>query len=128
LVRSCQNGEVTTALGEKLRAEREKKDWGLREVERQTGIHNAHLSQIEKGQIERPEPSILWRLAGAYETDFNELMRLAGHLGERLEVGGKYAAAALRVMGDLSPTEQRDVLKLLREWQRERKRIKSEGS
>jgi transcriptional regulator with XRE-family HTH domain len=95
-------------LGEKLRAAREKRGWGLREVERRTGIHNAHLSQIEKGVIERPDPNILWTLASAYGNDFKELMRLAGHVHP-----GKDSAlvgTALRALGDLTPAEQRDVL------------------
>jgi transcriptional regulator with XRE-family HTH domain len=34
------------ALGETLAEARQTKGWSLRDVERMTGIHNAHLSQI----------------------------------------------------------------------------------
>ena len=43
---------MAESLGKKLAAARAARNWSLREVERRTGIHNAHLSQIETGAIE----------------------------------------------------------------------------
>jgi transcriptional regulator with XRE-family HTH domain len=106
------------ALGHKLAEARNKREWTLREVERRTGIHNAHLSQIETGGIERPAPNVLWTLAELYELDYRELLRLAGHVetapadeaAKRSPVG-----AALRAMGDLTPEEQLEVLEFIEE-------------
>ena len=102
-----------TVLGDRLAEARQGRGWALREVERRTGIHNAHLSQIENGGIARPNPNVLWTLAELYEIDYQELLRLAGHV----EAGAADAAskrstvgAALRAMGDLTPEEQREVL------------------
>ena len=67
------------SLGEHLKAKRSAAGLSLREVERRTGIHNAHLSQIETGRILRPEMALLWELAGLYGADYRELLRLAGH-------------------------------------------------
>ena len=106
---------MSTDLGQFLKKERVKKGWSLREVERATGIANAHLSQIETGAIERPAVSMLWTLANTYKVDFAKLMRLAGHVqakGER-KGGRSLAGAALHAAGDLSPTEERELLSFM---------------
>lgn len=113
---------MAAKLGSVLKKAREERDLTLREVEKKTGIHNAHLSQIEKGKIERPDPNILWALATLYELDFRGLMRLAGHV----ERGGSNArrrslvGAALYALDDLGPKEQQQVLDFMAELRRER--------
>ena len=60
----------------------------LRGVQRLTGISNAYLSQVEKGD-RRPGPRVLSRLAALYGVRLQELLRKAGHLdieGEEPEV------------------------------------------
>jgi transcriptional regulator with XRE-family HTH domain len=115
---------MAATLGRKLQKAREERGWSLREVEEKTGIHNAHLSQIEKGKIERPDPNILWTLATLYELSFPELMRLAGHV-ERDHSDTRrrsLAGAALYALDDLSPNEQRQVLDFMADLKRERKK------
>ncbi len=109
-------------LGETLAAARAKRGWTLREVEKKTGIHNAHLSQIEKGTIERPDPNMLWTIATVYELDFQDLMRLAGHVGRRRRDARRRSliGAALYAMDDLTPDEQREVLDFMAEVRRRR--------
>ncbi len=103
-----------TNLGDKLRRRRTKLGLTLRQVERDTGIHNAHLSQIEKGGIEKPDPNILWRLSGLYRLDFQQLMRLAGHTkGQPSSTSRPLLGVALRAIGELSADEQRDVLQYI---------------
>jgi transcriptional regulator with XRE-family HTH domain len=107
---------MATALGEMLAAARKEKNWSLREVERRTGIHNAHLSQIETGAIERPAPNMLWALAEVYGLDLQDLLRLAGHVeAAPSATPGSVVGAALRTMGDLTDDEQRQVLKYMQE-------------
>jgi transcriptional regulator with XRE-family HTH domain len=103
-------------LGKRLAAARADRNWSLREVERRTGIRNAHLSQIETGAIERPAPNVLWALAEVYELDMHELMRMSGHV-ESATTGtsGSVMGAALRALGDLSPEQQKEVLRFMRE-------------
>lgn len=113
---------MATALGERLAAVRRERGWSLRRVEADTGIRNAHLSQIETGAIERPEPGILWTLAAAYGLGFDDLMRLAGHVQDREEhrPSGHGAAVAWRALTALTPNEQREVLEFMAKLRRER--------
>ena len=60
----------------------------LRGIQRLTGISNAYLSQIEKGD-RHPGPKLLRRLAAFYGVNIQELLRKAGYLdkeGEEAEV------------------------------------------
>lgn len=107
------------ALGRKLAAARADHKWSLREVERRTGVHNAHISQIETGAIERPAPNVLWALASVYGLDLGELIRMSGHVEAAKEATpGSVVGAALRTLGELSPQEQEQVLDFMKELQK----------
>jgi HTH-type transcriptional regulator, competence development regulator len=113
---------VPKTLGELLRETRAKKGWSLREVEEKTGIHNAHLSQIESGAIGRPAPNLLFTLAAVYDLRYDELMRLAGHL---MTDNGKQSrrslqGAALHALEELTPKEQRRVLEYMKSLRADR--------
>ena len=99
-------------LGEALVAARARKGWSLRDAERATGVHNAHLSQIEKGVIQRPSPTVLFSLAEAYAIDFEELMRMGGLSApdEAATLG-----VAFRAVQDLSPDERREAVRFMRD-------------
>lgn len=66
-------------LGTFLRSARERKGLSLRGVEKQTGVSNAYLSQIESGKINQPSPNILYKLSEIYQVSYDELLKLAGH-------------------------------------------------
>lgn len=105
---------MPTELGQLLATERKKRNMSLRDVERETGLHNAHLSQIETGGIERPHPNVLWMLASLYGLDFRRLLRLAGHT--EVDKGSRrksLVGTALSVMGELSPAEQEEALQFM---------------
>ena len=104
------------SLGKTLAAARAEKGWSLREVERRTGIQNAHVSQIETGAIERPAPNVLWALAEVYELDLRELMRKSGHVEAAAQgTPGSVVGAALRALGEMSPDQQEEVLEFMKE-------------
>ncbi len=110
---------MAESLGEKLAAARAERNWTLREVERRTGIHNAHLSQIETGAIERPAPNVLWALAAVYELDLRELMRLSGHVeAAAAATPGSVVGMALRELGEMSPGQQQEVLRFMKQIQK----------
>jgi transcriptional regulator with XRE-family HTH domain len=109
-------------LGDVLRAARQERGLSLRDVERRTGIRNAHLSQLETGGIIRPEMALLWELAAAYELDFPELLRLAGHTGGPETAGERRQrmTVALRALGELTPEDQEAALEYIAELKRRR--------
>jgi HTH-type transcriptional regulator, competence development regulator len=109
-------------LGDVLRAARQRHGLSLRDVERRTGIRNAHLSQLETGGIARPEMALLWDLAAVYELDFSTLLRLAGHSGGPETAGERRQrmTVALRALGELTPEEQAEALDYIAELRRRR--------
>ena len=68
-------GEET--IGEML--QRLRGDTSLRGVQRLSGVSNAYLSQVEKGD-RHPGPRLLRRLAALYGVEIQELFRKAGYL------------------------------------------------
>jgi len=103
-------------LAATLRRARRTSGLSLRDVERQTGIHNAHLSQLETGRIARPEPSLLWTLAALYELDFEQLLAAAGLVGgESAPARRRRVTVALRALGELTAEEQEEILRYMAE-------------
>jgi transcriptional regulator with XRE-family HTH domain len=99
-------------LGQVLKEAREKRGWSLREVERRTEIHNAHLSQIENNIITQPELAVLWELGSLYGLEFERLVGLAGYANGRETTGRERArtTAAMRAYRALSPRQQTNAL------------------
>lgn len=64
------------SLGEYLKELRNMYCLSLRQVERETGINNAHLSQIENGKILYPSDGVLEKLATVYKVRPHELTDL----------------------------------------------------
>ena len=100
-----------------LRAARTAHGLSLRDVERRTGIRNAHLSQIETDTIAKPEMAILWELASLYDVDFGRLLALAGHArgGAASGSGRRRMTVALRALSELSPRDQEEALRFMAE-------------
>ena len=94
------------SLGAVLRSARTRRGLSLRDVERRTGIRNAHLSQIETDTIAKPEMALLWELASVYELEFPRLLALAGHTAGSGAEDRQRMTVALRALSELSPTEQ----------------------
>ena len=69
----------TERLGAFLAAARNKLEMSLRAVEKETGISNAYLSQLEHGKIRAPAPQNLYKLAELYRVPYELLMELAGY-------------------------------------------------
>ncbi len=69
-------------LGDYLKKVRKAKKFTLRQVQDETGIANAHLSQLENGKIGKPSQSLLQTLAEYYSIDFNVLLKKAGYVND----------------------------------------------
>ena len=66
-------------LGALLKAARARVELSQRDVERESGVSNAYLSQIESGKIQEPSPNILYKLADLYGIAYAELLKAAGY-------------------------------------------------
>ena len=104
------------SFGDELRAAREVKSLSLRDVERATGISNAHLSQLETGKIQKPSPQQLHKLAALYGVAYDFLMEKAGYIArqkgsdpEGRSAPKTLAGAALRSLEDLTPEEEEQI-------------------
>ncbi len=71
---------VTKRLAEELKTIRTIRKLSLRVVEKETGISNAYLSQLERGEAENPSPDKLQKLARYYGVPYETLMKAAGYL------------------------------------------------
>jgi HTH-type transcriptional regulator, competence development regulator len=89
----------------------------LRAVEDATGISNAYLSQLERGDAQKPSPDKLQVLAEFYGVPYTDLMREAGYLQRTEKDGtGKERTSAVQVAlmsADLTPDEEDAVVKYI---------------
>lgn len=70
------------SFGEYLKGLRKRQRMSLREVEGESGVSNAYVAQIERGDRPAPSPEILRKLAAAYKVTVRELLEKAGYLDE----------------------------------------------
>lgn len=99
-------------LGEVLRQARTTSGMTLRKVEKETGVSNGYLSQLESGSVKNPSPKHLLKLARAYGIDYGELMRLAGYVPPEPTLFSSAPARrwmSLRGIEDLTDDEQGEV-------------------
>ena len=104
---------MPTELSNLLAKRRHDLGLSLRDVEQATGINNAHISQIEKGVIERPAPNLLYELASVYHLEFKKLLRLAGLTKRNDAARGAMMNAAFRALDDLTPTQRAEAVAYL---------------
>ncbi len=89
-------------FGKFLKTLRERRNMSLRDVQRQSSVSNAYISQLEKGDRPPPRPNVLRKLAKAYNVTVRELLLRAGYLDdpevtateeERVEAAFQYVLA-----------------------------------
>jgi transcriptional regulator with XRE-family HTH domain len=104
----------TSELGAFLADLRTTKRFSLREVEEATGkaVSNAYLSQLEKGKIQSPSPTMLQSLADVYAVPYEALMEKAGYLLPSEGKGRRRKLAAFAI-DDLTAEEEEELLKYL---------------
>jgi transcriptional regulator with XRE-family HTH domain len=108
-------------LGSFLASARTAADKSLRAVERETGISNAYLSQLETSKIKTPAPQLLHKLAEAYGVPYTLLMELAGYpIPEGLDVTPAAQRVAARI-GSVTRDEEEALVQYL-QFIRSRKR------
>src|SRR5713226_5179982 len=67
-------------LGPRLREIRESRDWSLRDVAARAKINHGYLSQLERGEIAEPGPSMLHKVATGYGVPFSVIMEWGGYV------------------------------------------------
>lgn len=105
------------ALGGLLGDLRAAKGLSLREVEVATDrrVSNAYLSQLEKGKIQQPSPSVLHHLAAVFAVPYEALMERAGYLippSDGASKGRRKRLAAFAI-DDLTAEEEEQLLEYL---------------
>ena len=71
-----------TNFGSFLRSLRERQRMSLRDAEKESGVSNAYIAQMERGDRRPPSPDILRKLSKAYNITVRELLLRAGYLDE----------------------------------------------
>ena len=69
-----------TNFGKYIQALRQANGMSLRQAERQCGVSNAYISQIERGLRSAPSPAIIRKMAMGYGVAYKTMMWAAGHL------------------------------------------------
>lgn len=107
-----------------FKALREAKGLTLREVEQQTNISNAYLSQLETGKVKQPSPGNLYKLAQLYDVPYESLMERVGYpvpKNNELRTANEPDVAYGR-LGNLTDAEELELLdyiKLIRNRRKE---------
>ena len=101
---------MSNKLADELKRIRGIRHVSLRKVEEETGISNAYLSQLERGEAKNPSPSKLHLLAEYYNVPYGSLMEAAGYLMDQpsSEKPGQSLSAtqAALMSADLNETEE----------------------
>ena len=109
------------SLSKFLREVRAVRGYSLRAVEEATKISNAYLSQLERGDAQKPSPDKLQALAKFYEIPYTDLMRAAGYIKRSenvsLPAGGApenlSALQSALMSAPLTPEEEEAVVKYI---------------
>lgn len=116
---------MANLLAKELRSLRESSGESLRQVEKESGVSNAYLSQLESGKILKPTPEILHKLAKHYGTSYSKLMFLAGYLKKDVKEGSQsltpIQVELLREGEDLTEEEVQSVAAFIRYMRSERR-------
>lgn len=113
---------VHETLGTRLRHVREQAGWSLRDLEQRSGLKSGYLSQLEQGKITHPSPSLLRRVAEAYQLRFQDVLVWAGYASEETAIPPNQAAALSTVsaLGDPSKEELATLKAIVEVLQRSR--------
>jgi HTH-type transcriptional regulator, competence development regulator len=108
------DSEMDASLGKYLKRLRDARALSLREVEGQTGVSNAFLSQVESGKVKKPSPAALYKLADFYDVPYEKLMELAGYpvpSGETTTA--RSTSAIFKRLGEITEEEEHALLDYL---------------
>lgn len=103
-------------LGKILKEARELRRLSLREVEIQSGVSNAYLSQLENEKIKKPSANTLYKLSELFNINFDDLMVVAGIVEKKKEStkdDGHFAFSSENLT-NLTSSEYEELVKYLK--------------
>lgn len=71
---------LSLTLASRLAAAREARGLSFRQLRDETGLALSHLQRLERGDVARPAPETLRKLADALAVEYTELLHAAGYL------------------------------------------------
>jgi len=98
-------------VGNILKDQRERKRLTLREVEIQSGISNAYLSQLENDKIKKPSANTLYKLSELFGVNFDDLMVAAGIVEKKRETNNSFSFSSEQ---NVTKEEEAELLKYLK--------------
>jgi transcriptional regulator with XRE-family HTH domain len=85
---------------------RERSRFSLREIERRSSLNSGYLSQLERGKIAHPSPTVLRAVADGYGLRLDDVLNWAGY-GPNADTPSANQAAALNAVAGLGePTDE----------------------
>ncbi|MGR3376895.1 helix-turn-helix domain-containing protein [Salipiger abyssi] len=78
---------MTEGLGQKIRAERDRRGWSLTDLAERSAVSRAMINRIERGESS-PTASVLGRLSGAFGLTMSELLAAPAQAATRLSRAG----------------------------------------
>jgi HTH-type transcriptional regulator, competence development regulator len=96
-----------------LKALRESKGLTLRDVEKQTEVSNAYISQLESGRIKQPSPTMLYKLSELYGIEYELLLEKVGYPVPKSFSTNKSRKAENEVFGRIGKISHEEELELL---------------
>lgn len=109
------------SIGTYLQQVRHSRQLSLRDVQQlakdqrlDAEISSGYLSMLERDEVKKPSPRILYTLAAIYEVDYIELMRVAGYIpSEDIMERMTPALVAFRGAASLSKEQQERVQRMI---------------
>src|SRR6266496_4828153 len=99
-------------LGQTIKEARELMPFTLRQVEEETGISNAYLSQLENDKIKKPSANVLYKLSIIYKIELDELLLAAGIIKDAEQI--KEMKTGAKALKNLTPKEHQQLTDYLR--------------
>lgn len=73
-------------FGEYLSKLRKDRGLSIYRLSKESGVSHSYISQIENGKKDSPSPDVLKKLSGPLQKRYSELMEMAGHLQENVDL------------------------------------------
>ncbi len=101
-------------LSKYLKSLRAANNLSLRAVEKEAGISNAMLSQLESGKVKQPSPIFLHKLAVLYGVPYETLMEKAGYpVPKPVDTDTQKEERTFHRLGHLTNEEEEALLEFL---------------